>query len=106
MSLKWPPKDPDETLDYTVDWTRFLRAGETISSVAWYINDASGVKQAVTSGSTVNAIAVAQTGSTGTTATIYLSGGTNNTQYTIFCAVTLSSGVVAERSITLSIKER
>jgi len=24
MSFRWPSKDPDETLDYSVDWSRFL----------------------------------------------------------------------------------
>ena len=33
MSFRWPSKDPDETLDYSVDWSRFLGTA-TISSVA------------------------------------------------------------------------
>lgn len=29
--LSWPePKDPDEVLDYQVDWSRRLKAGETL----------------------------------------------------------------------------
>jgi hypothetical protein len=38
MSYKWPDKDPDEMLDYSVDWSRFL-GDDTISSVTWYIYD-------------------------------------------------------------------
>ena len=34
MSFKWPIKDPDETLDYSVDWSRFLGSG-TISFGIW-----------------------------------------------------------------------
>jgi len=35
MSLRWPVKDPDETLDFSIDWSRFLE-GRTISEVVWY----------------------------------------------------------------------
>lgn len=34
MSLKWPVKDPDEVLDYELDWTARL-AGDTILSSVW-----------------------------------------------------------------------
>ena len=56
MSLKWPNKDADETLDYSIDWSRFL-SGETLSSVTWFVNDADGVKtELVPSGPLVNGI--------------------------------------------------
>jgi len=55
MSFKWPPKDPNEILDYSVDWSRWL-AGATISSVIWYVDDASNVKTAFTSGIVVNGL--------------------------------------------------
>ena len=34
MALRWPDKDPDEQLDYTVDWSRYLDT-LTIASVEW-----------------------------------------------------------------------
>ena len=34
MALRWPDKDPDELLDYTVDWSRYLDT-LTIASVEW-----------------------------------------------------------------------
>ena len=36
MSYRWPLKDPDETLDYSVDWSRFLNTA-TISSITWFV---------------------------------------------------------------------
>ena len=36
MSFRWPNKDPDETLDYSVDWSRFLGSA-TIASVVWSV---------------------------------------------------------------------
>lgn len=106
MSFRWPNKDPDEQLDYSVDWSRFLGSSVTISSVEWYVDNASGVKTAITSGSTVNGIQnVSQTNTT-TVATINLGSGTNNTDYKFYCRITDSSGSQAERVIKLRIKER
>ena len=36
MSFRWPSKDPDETLDYSVDWSRFLDTA-IITSVIWFV---------------------------------------------------------------------
>ena len=79
MSFKWPNKDPDETLDYTVDWSRFLgydhatSTGNTIANNSWFIDDASGVKTSIT--------------------------------YKITSQITDSSGLISERVIRLRIKE-
>jgi len=105
MSFKWPNKDPDETLDYSVDWSRWLN-GATISTVVWYVDDSAGAKTALTAGNTVNGLQnVAQTISGGV-ATINLGLGTNNTEYKIYCNMSDSSGNVAERVIRLRIKEQ
>jgi len=105
MSFKWPNKDPDETLDYSVDWSRWLN-GATISSVVWYVDDSTGTKTALPASNTVNGLQnVAQTISGGV-ATINLGLGTNNTEYKIYCNMSDSSGSVAERVIRLRIKEQ
>lgn len=105
MSFRWPNKDPDETLDYSVDWSRWLN-GATISSVIWFVDNSSGVKTALPASNTVNGLQnVAQTISGGV-ATINLGLGTNNTEYKIYCNMSDSSGSVAERVIRLRIKEQ
>lgn len=105
MSFRWPNKDPDEQLDYSVDWSRFLN-GATISSIIWYVDNASGVKTAITAGSTVNGIQnVAQTISDGV-ATINLGLGTNNTEYKFTCRMVDNTGNIAERVIRLRVKEQ
>ena len=105
MSFRWPNKDPDETLDYSVDWSRWLN-GATISSVVWYVDNSTGVKTALPASSTVNGLQnVAQTISNGV-ATINLGLGTNNIEYKIYCNMSDSSGNVAERVIRLRIKEQ
>jgi hypothetical protein len=105
MSFRWPNKDPDETLDYSVDWSRFLETA-TISSCSWFVDDSTGTKTAITAGNTVNGIQnVAQTIS-GSVTTINLGLGTNNTEYKFYCRITDNSGNIAERVSRLRIKEQ
>lgn len=106
MSFKWPNKDANETLDFSLDWSRFLRTSETISSVIWSIDDADGIKQVFTPPNTINTLTNEGNANSSTVTTITLSGGTNNNTYKLYCNVTLSSGFVAERSITIQIKGR
>lgn len=102
MSLRWPPKDKDVNLDYTVDWSRGLDSGETIVSVNWYI-DVDGTKTAFTG--TVNGLTNSLEQNTSTTATIYLADGTDNFDYKIYCSVTTSSSLVRERVVRIKIRE-
>lgn len=105
MSFRWPNKDPDELLDYSVDWSRFLETA-TISSCSWFVDDSTGTKTLITAGNTVNGIQnVAQTIS-GATTTINLGLGTNNKEYKFYCRITDNSGNIAERVSRLRIKEQ
>ncbi len=105
MSFRWPNKDPDETLDYSVDWSRFLN-GATIASITWYVDDSTGTKTAITAGNTVNGIQNASQTISGSVSTINLGLGTNNYEYKFTCRMADSSGNVAERVIRLRIKEQ
>lgn len=67
MNIVFPDKDPDEILDYQIDWTTRLE-GDTISSSEWVI--VSGV------GLTANNAA-----KTDTTTRIWLTGGTEGVTY-------------------------
>lgn len=105
MSFKWANKDPDEILDYSVDWSRFLGAA-TISSIQWSVDNASGVKTSLPAGAVVNNIQnVAQT-NTNTVATINIGLGTLNEEYKFYCRMIDNSGSIAERVIKLRIKEQ
>lgn len=105
MSYKWPDKDADELLDYTVDWASFLGT-DTIKSAVWYIIDPTGVKVDFNAGATVNGLASRTNAATSTTATIYLGGGTNNYTYTIICRINTNSGITAERSVKIRIRSK
>lgn len=105
MSFKWANKDPDEILDYSVDWSRFLETA-TITSVLWSVDNADDVKTAIPNGVVVNNIQnVAQT-NTPTVATINLGLGTLNEEYKFYCRITDSTGSIAERVIKIRIKEQ
>lgn len=105
MSFKWPNKDKDETLDYSVDWSRYVGTA-TIASVTWYVDDADGVKTTIAGGAVVNGIQnISQTVS-GKVTTINLGLGTNNVEYKFYCSITDNAGRTAERVIRLRIKEQ
>jgi len=105
MSFKWPNKDKDETLDYSVDWSRYVGTA-TIASVTWYVDNADGVKTTIASGAVVNGIQnISQTVS-GKVTTINLGLGTNNVEYKFYCSITDNAGRTAERVIRLRIKEQ
>ena len=55
MSLKFPNKDKDDILDYSVDWSRFLGTN-TISQVIWFVKNENGVKTRINAGDTINNI--------------------------------------------------
>jgi hypothetical protein len=105
MSFRWPNKDPDEQLDYSIDWSRFLGTA-TITSVEWYVDDAAGVKTIITAGNTVNSIQNVSQTHTNTVATINIGLGTNNVEYKFYCRMIDSTGSQAERVVKLRIKER
>jgi len=107
MSLRFPNKDKDDILDYSVDWSRFLGTN-TISQVIWFVKNENGVKTRINAGDTVNNITSTSQSisSNGKVAVIILSGGTNNLTYTFTCSITDNRGIGTERTINLTIKER
>jgi len=106
MSYRWPNKDPDETLDYSIDWSRFLGDGVNVSSVEWYVDNDANVKTLIAAGNTVNGIQNVSQTNTSTVSTINIGSGTNNKDYKFYCRITDTSGSQAERVVKLRIKER
>ena len=95
--LSWPDKDPDEILDYTIDWQGdndpVLETGETITTATWTVP--SGLTEDSSS-------------KTSTTATVVLSGGTDKQKYQIAGKIVTSSSPARtyERTVNLLVKER
>tara|TARA_R110002153_G_scaffold154413_1_gene306454 strand:- start:570 stop:887 length:318 start_codon:yes stop_codon:yes gene_type:complete len=105
MSYRWPDKDKDEIVDYSVDWSRFL-GNDTVAATAWYIKDSSGVKTLVEDVGMVNGLQFVTGTLSGRVTTARFSLGTNNTRYTVICGITTGSGLQYERSIFLRVREK
>lgn len=84
-------KDPQAVLDYAFDWSDWLDSGETIASTT--ITVAAGLTK--DSDSESDGIV-----------TIWLSGGTAGTSYTVACKIVTSSSRTDERSITIMVINR
>ena len=106
MSLKWPNKDPDEILDYSIDWSRFLGT-DTIDSVTWFVDDADGVKtQLIPSGQLVKGIQLISATNTDKVATARLGSGDNNIEYQFYCRIADTNGLVVERKVRLRVRNK
>jgi len=107
MSYKWPDKDKDEVVDYSVDWSRFL-GSDTVAGAVWSIHDSDGTKVQVSSAQVVNGLQFVQSSisTNNKVSTARFALGTNNIRYTIVCHITTANGLEYERSIFLRIKEK
>jgi hypothetical protein len=88
MPLSWPSKDPDEVLDYSLNWSQAL-SGDTIVSSDWTISDSSLVENHSTNSST--------------SATIWLEDGTLNTTYTVTNTIVTAAGRTFQQSANIRI---
>lgn len=90
MSLSWPPKDPDEYLDYQLNWAARLGSDVIVDSV-W------DVPAEIIGGSMTF---------TNTTTTIWLSGGATGESCTLTNHITTQGGRLMDQSVSLKIKTR
>ena len=88
--LKWPDKDPDEVLDYQIDWTDRL-AGDTIASSAWTVP--SGLTKESDSNTT-------------TTTTVWLSSGTLAEDYEVLNRITTTGGRTMDQTVKLRVRTK
>jgi len=90
--LVWPAKDPDEVLDYLLDWSAVpLENGETISESTWE-SDVSGI--AIGSSSIVDCSTV-----------VWLSGGVAGTSYKLTNHIVTSEAREYDQSVTIRVKD-
>jgi len=79
-------KDPDATLDYTIDWSTWLGA-DTISTSEWTV--ASGITEGTATATT-------------TATTIWLSGGTAGVSYALTNQIVTAGGRTDDRTIVVT----
>ena len=90
-------KDPASVLDYTLDWTNWMPAGDTISSAT------------VTATNTVgdsSSIAVDSTTTTDYKVTADISGGEGGQVYNIEYTITTNNGLIDSRNFRIKCVER
>jgi hypothetical protein len=88
--LTWPNKDPDEVLDYQINWTSRLD-GDTISTSTWIIPDG---------------IVGGDEDISGSTTILWLSGGTLGDRYTITNRITTAGGRTMDQSVKITIRAK
>jgi len=129
MALRWPDKDPDEQLDYTVDWSRYLDT-LTIASVEWryvFSEDVTISNTVRKKGTESDALSASSNldskgdddpgtpadesnpvgglivnsipSPTDTTASIVLQGGVANKDYILICEITTSTSAKTSAAI-------
>ncbi len=89
--LKWPDKDPDEVLDYNMDWSGRLVSPDTITTSTWVVPDGLTVEDEETAT---------------TTTTVWLSSGTLGDKYEILNRVVTVEGRTMDQTVTLKIKTK
>lgn len=91
MAISWPSfKDPDEVLDYQIDWSARLEA-DTITTSTWTVPD----------GITKNS-----DGKSNTATTIWLSGGVEGQTVTLINRIVTAGGRTMDQSVKLKIKAK
>lgn len=83
-------KDPDAVLDYSIDWSDWLDA-DTISTSTWT------VETGLTKGTVSN---------TTTLTTVWLSGGTAGTSYSVSNRIVTAGGRTEDRTFYIEMRER
>ncbi len=84
-------KDPNAVLDYRIDWSDWLDVAETIDTSTW----------TVPSGITKDSSAASST-----VATVWLSGGTADTDYDCLNRIVTSAGRTDDRTLRVKVRQR
>lgn len=97
MSLKWSSKDPDEVLDYKVDWIGTASDPGPLYGISDEISDSLWVIPAN--------ISKESDTFDDTSTTIWLSGGTAGETYVLLNRITTAGGRVFDQSVKLPMKD-
>jgi len=96
MSRAWPtPKDPDERLDYTLDWRRELeKHNDNIFESYWDFE-----------GDNDGQLVIDSNGVSGYKTYVWLTGGTHRFRYTLRNRLYTTDGRIYERTVSLTIQD-
>jgi hypothetical protein len=98
MAVLWPePKDPDEVLDYEVDWSGRLDDGDTLATSSWEMPTVPD-EELVKNSSSIN--------EDETKTLIWLSGGTLGENYELLNRVTTAGGRTMDQTMKLKVRAK
>lgn len=89
--LATPEKDPNARLDYKIDWTPWIIAGDTIAASTFTLD--TGITSDLSS-------------FTDTTTTVWLLGGTAGRSYKVVNHVTFASGRQDDRTLLIRVVQK
>jgi hypothetical protein len=96
MAIAWPePKDPDEVLDYELDWSGRLDGDDTIVTSTWT------VPAGLTEGPDPDSVS-----DDGTKTVIWLSGGTLAANYDLLNRVVTAGGRTMDQTVRLKVRAK
>jgi hypothetical protein len=95
MALSWPPKDPEEVLDYTIDWTDRL-SDDTITVSEWAMSEDNEDELLIEDSNLIS----------GETTVIWLSAGTLGVTYSLTNHITTAAGREMDQTVRLKIKAK
>lgn len=84
-------KDPDDVLDYSFDWSLWLATNETISTSTWILSPG------ITQNSATNTTLIS---------TVWLSGGTAGTPYSVTNRITTNQARTVDRTMTIRVTNK
>lgn len=90
MSYKFPPKDPDDVLDYSIDWTARLDDADSIQSSDWSVVDGD--------------VVIDSQSTSGAKTLVWLSGGTDATTGILLNRVVTIGGRTMDQTVSIKIK--
>ena len=91
MSFPSFVKDPDARLDYEVDWSEWMPAGDSITASIWECDDA--------------AIIIDDEQFGADSATAFISGGVLGTSYLVINRIETGQGRINDQTIKIKIKQ-
>lgn len=93
MTITFPYKDPNEYLDYTLDWTARVTTDDAITSSTWMTPTSGG-------------LTIASTSNASWTTTVWLSNGTIGITYQLTNRISTVFGRVMDQTCKIKIKSR
>lgn len=94
MSRAWPTKDPDERLDYTLNWGKELsKNNDSIFESYWSINDDD------------QTLSIDSNGISGHFTYVWLTGGVDKQRYVLLNRIITDGGRIYERTVSIVIQD-